>query len=247
MEKSCNDFFEIRVNTSPEWSAEAIVSGWGDAIVETINKFLEEIEPYNRPAGILELAYDHDGPIAFFPDRPDYRKIGLCTVPYYYSQLVYQLTHEMVHYIARHNPGANTWFEETLAELSSLYFLKKSAVCWASLNNKKHLQIFAPNHINYLNNCLSKITVINEDEIRKWFEKHQNELLRDCCCRSLNSEAAVYLLPYFETHAGIWNILGTIPKDRQPDFSSYLSKWEENSKDQHLDNHIRYFRDSFCV
>ena len=239
---------KVIMNPSKEWSKESIASGWGEAIIETITEFLEEIEPYNRPAGILELAYDHDGPIAFFPDRPDYRKIGLCTIPYYYSQLVYQLAHEMVHYIAMHNPGANTWFEETLAELSSFYFLKKAANKWAFLNGKKHLQEFAPNHMKYLNeNLLSKIMEIRRDEVQKWFENHRNELLRDCYCRNLNSEAADYLLPYFEAHAGIWNILGTIPKDRQPDFSSYLSVWEENSKAQNLDNHIHYFRDSFGV
>ena len=241
-------FPKVNIIHSEEWSKESIASGWGEAIIETINEFLEEIEPYNRPAGILEIAYDRDGPIAFFPDRPDYRKIGLCTVPYYYSQLVYQLAHEMVHYIAMHGRGANTWFEETLAALSSFYFLKKAALRWVLLQDKKHLQIFAPNHMDYLNEkCLRKIKVLRRDEVQKWFENHQNELLRDCYCRNLNSEAAVYLLPYFETHAGIWNILGTIPKDRQPDFSSYLSKWEENSKAQNLDNHIRYFRDSFGV
>ena len=115
------------MNTSPEWSEEAIVSGWGDAIVETIDEFLEEIEQYNRPAGILELEYHHGTPIAFYSKQSDYRKLGLHTKPYYYSQLVYQLAHEMVHYVSSHDPGANTWFEETLAELSSFYFLKKSS------------------------------------------------------------------------------------------------------------------------
>ena len=248
MEEVSNCSFCIRVRESKEWPSEAILSDWGEAILETVSEFLEEIELCNRPTGILELEYYHESPIAFYSGQSNYRKIGLHTKPYFYSQLVYQLAHEMVHYVVNHNPGNNTWFEETLAELSSFYFIKKAAVRWALLENKRHFQIFAPHHASYLNDdCLSKVRAIGRDEIRQWFENHQNELSCNCYRRDLNSEAAVYLLPYFEAHADIWNILGTIPKDRQPDFASYLNQWEENSRAQNLDSHIRYFRDSFGV
>lgn len=51
---------------------------------------------------------------------------------------VYQLAHELTHFVIFHGiqQPQFKWFEETLAELSSYFFLKQMAAYWAASNNQ---------------------------------------------------------------------------------------------------------------
>lgn len=99
----------------------------------------------------------------------------------YWCQLIFQLSHEMMHYVVR-QCGQNKspeikWFEETLCEAVSLYVLKQSSVLWSScdlatrdLNYGRHIEEYFNDNLN--KTCPSSIlqscrTLIELQEIEQ--------------------------------------------------------------------------------
>jgi hypothetical protein len=90
----------------------------------------------------------------------------------YWAQLIYQLSHEMTHYLCRQyrndfgsNYNSLSWFEETICEAISLFVLKIASEKW----HTNHLSEINPKFSEALNdyymNELSKKPVINNGDI----------------------------------------------------------------------------------
>jgi len=96
---------------------------------------------------------DYDCP-KFFPDR-----ICLTTKSYtYWSQVIYQLSHELTHcFIYCHNKNADIkWLEETICEAMSLYFLKLFYNYWSDTFIGKYNPTYKDSLKEYLDDILEE-------------------------------------------------------------------------------------------
>lgn len=89
----------------------------------------------------------------------------------YWAQLIYQLSHEMTHYLCRQyrndsrgNYNSLSWFEETICEAMSLFILKIASENWHNNHLSKINPKFSKSLKDYYSNELSK-TVINNGDI----------------------------------------------------------------------------------
>ncbi|MEG2740468.1 hypothetical protein [Clostridium sp.] len=77
----------------------------------------------------------------------------------YWSQIIYQLSHEMCHYAMRQGSDDKetiSWFEETMCEAMSLYFLDYFAKTWTSCKLSKNDKGYSKSIKSYLDNILGK-------------------------------------------------------------------------------------------
>ncbi len=126
----------------------------------------------------------------------------------YWSQFIYQFSHEFCHYMNYgHTVQSMRWFEETLCELASHFFLLKSAEEWkvnppfSGCNNYSHsllvYELNARNDIAQFN--LNKLSDINS--------AHLFSLQEDEYQRPKNRYMALQLLPLFEANPSLWKIV----------------------------------------
>lgn len=113
---------------------------------------VEKCIVYNDPAASYPILITNTDPIII---RTSVLSLEI------WNQYIYQLSHEMTHYVIRqYKPDKNViikWFEETLCEAMSLYILK-----WASENwNQCALSSLNPNYdsaiLNYYKNIYQKV------------------------------------------------------------------------------------------
>ena len=80
--------------------------------------------------------------------------------PKAWAQTIYQLSHEMCHYVIRQHKSDKAfslkWFEEISCEAASLYFLQYAAMNWKDCRLSVTDPMYAIHIAAYLNNCLSK-------------------------------------------------------------------------------------------
>ena len=87
----------------------------------------------------------------------------------YWAQFIYQLSHELTHYVVRqykeNKDSIIKWFEETLCEAMSLYILRQSSVKWSDCT----LSELDPNYHSALKSYLSDI-----------YNQTDKSVIRDC-------------------------------------------------------------------
>ncbi len=130
----------------------------------------------------------------------------------YWSQFVYQFSHEFCHYLIFHPvPGKFRWLEESICELASHFFLLKVAEHWAVDPPYEHFRSFAPCHMAYeldIRKCDSDFS------ISSLFIPHSKlleSLEHDEYQRQLNRNIALKLLPFFIDNPNLWNIIHYLP------------------------------------
>jgi hypothetical protein len=145
-----------------------------------------------------------------------------------WSQLIYQFSHELCHFMINADVvGPMRWFEESICELASFFFLQHVSMDWASRPHPDIFKIYAIHLIEY------RDTQMNEQEpvdCGKTFAQHiadRIELLsHNPYMRHTNTLCATELLPIFIEHPAVWRdvpLLAKIP-DGLP-FDCSLDFW----------------------
>lgn len=156
----------------------------------------------NRP---LTVIYDTDYPSSFAANN----LIALTATNGYFSQYAYQFSHELCHVLIGANNRANEkmlWFEETLCELASIYFMERMSVLWTiggQYFSDLTLKQFAPNHLNYISEHIQPTA-----EVFDITRIGRGDLLAHFCAnptdRAKNKHMAINLWPTFKKYPHLW-------------------------------------------
>ena len=140
------------------------------------------------------------------------REIRLNTELRYVSQAAYQFAHELCHMRIPFFVGEDfRWFEESVCEMASHFFLRKLALELANEKYADHraLQRYAPKFREYSERILEgakKVDLTSELQMRRF--------TLNCYLRDENLYVAKMLLPIFEKNPGLWEAvlyLGHVP------------------------------------
>lgn len=142
-----------------------------------------------------------------------------------WGQHTYQFAHEFCHVVANQaepyekqwieRSGENHWFEESLAEMSSLFVLR-------ALPEQKW---YADKRMKKPENNLPKGVTFKD-----WFKTNEPDMRKDDCIRDRNTIVAQALLPVFEKDPGGWeavNYLNRKKADKNETIQQYLQRWHD--------------------
>lgn len=151
----------------------------------------------------------------------------------YWSQYVYQFSHELCHILTnfdRVQKHRHKWFEESLCELSSLFVLHRLAEIWAESPPAGVFEAadFAPNHREYAEYIGGKYGISSGEDISGWLFENIRTLETSSAERELNGAVAVALSDCFREDPSLWRECGWLNHwDPEGDetFSDYLDSW----------------------
>lgn len=126
----------------------------------------------------------------------------------YWSQFAYQFSHEFCHYMNwGHVTQKMRWFEESICELASHFFLIKLAESWALSPPYETWRNYAPQLLSYQINSRIPNTTFNLKSLTNSDNAILNELEKDEYKRQFNRFVALELLPLFISNTDLWKIV----------------------------------------
>ena len=176
-----------------------------DCVMTLFDRYVPGIpgQPLN-----IKIVKSGDSPACF----RTLREIHLNTELRYVSQAAYQFAHELCHMRIPFFVGEDLrWFEESVCEMASHFFLRKLAVMLASEKYKDHpaIQRYAPKFREYSEHVLE-----GAREVDLTSELQMRRFTLNCYLRDENLYVAKLLLPIFEKNPGLWEAilyLGHVP------------------------------------
>lgn len=184
-------------------------------------------------AAVHVSRWNRDYPFAVYDMRP--YQVFLSTSDTYWSQYVYQFSHELCHILThfdRYKIHRHKWFEESLCELASLHVLRSLATVW-----KEHppsgvfeASAFAKHHRSYAEKVEKKTPIPPQSDFPAWLNRNIDLLENNPTRRELNRVVAVSLLSSFRQNPALWRDCGwlncwDVRKDST--FSQYLNSWTD--------------------
>ena len=152
------------------------------------------------------------------------RLILLSTRPYSWSQVVYQFAHELCHYAIPGHVSQNLrWIEESICQMSSIYFLhaisrlwKTQGVMYQSTDGKPYYLSFE----SYATDDAQRAEKFNftDSSVLQYLES-------ECEDRPKNRHLANYLLPIFTALPGTWRAVPLLCRVNEPTLQEALSAW----------------------
>ena len=176
-----------------------------DCVMTLFDRYVPGIpgQPLN-----IKIVKSGDSPACF----RTLREIHLNTELRYVSQAAYQFAHELCHMRIPYFVGEDLrWFEESVCETASHFFLRKLAIELASEKFKDHPAIrrYAPKFREYSEKMLE-----GAGEVDLTSELQMRRFTLNCYLRDENLYVAKLLLPIFERNPGWWEAilyLGHVP------------------------------------
>lgn len=183
----------------------------------------------------FEIIFDvrHDTPETF----KQLRKIYIPALDIYWCQIIFQYSHEFCHLlIPEPIPNHFKWFEETICDLSSLFFLQVLAKKWIS---------FFPEHANYqssITKYISNLTVGTPFPLESLADANSDTYLylsNECYNRDMNRFFALQMLPIFNNHPILWKAVPRLCDGADSSsFLEYLQCWKHNTNQHYIDEII---------
>lgn len=144
----------------------------------------------------------------------------------FWSQNAYQLSHEFCHYFIQKKTSLrnNSWFEESLCELSSIYFLSILSSEWEKSQIFKKVQYSGPLN-DYHSELLSDVSpfdlsLLNDKESQLYEEMNKDPYLRDN-----NKYISIKMLPIFIEFPTLWQDVHLIRQCNIKNLRSFFSEW----------------------
>ncbi|MDE0263248.1 MAG: hypothetical protein OXJ37_12660 [Bryobacterales bacterium] len=226
---------------NPELGLTVLDGDWGatslSAILGVLESVFDELSTVTGqlPDDRIEVSrWRRDYPLVVQGSRP--YKIYLTASDTYWSQYVYQFSHELCHVLIRSDRFADhkhKWFEEALCEAASLFVLRRLVSAWAQAPPLSVLKAaeFAPSHGTYAERVERSYGVNQQTSLAEWFLDHREELACDRNNRGLNGVVAVALLGEFRKNTSLWRdctALNSWDANQDDDFRAYLNSWSSN-------------------
>ena len=232
---------------NPELGLTVLNGDWGatslSAILGVLESVFKELSMVTgqQPDDRIEVSrWRRDYPLIVQGRRP--YTIYLTASDTYWSQYVYQFSHELCHVLIRSDRFTShkyKWFEEALCEAASLFVLRRLVSAWAQAPPPSVLKAaeFAPNHGTYAERIESLHAANLEASLSEWFRDHCEKLESDRYDRRLNGVVAVALLGEFRKNTSLWRdctSLNSWDANQDEDFGAYLNSWSLNLAGSHV-------------
>jgi len=209
--------------------------GWGEAVRENILAVLESVDCVFRPCfgssmntNDLLVIHSDDHPVTY----SNHNVILLSAEDRFWCKYAYQFAHEYCHFqIGGNVPQHLRWFEESLCELASYFFLPRIGDLWKANPPYPNWKDYAENFREYSLHDQQKATPFDLaflDNPSALVHLIQNEY-----DRSKNAYVAIKLLPLFEANPCLWSVvhlIRNIPENLT--FSEYLRCWRDRSPEE---------------
>ena len=168
------------------------------------------------------------------------RLIYVTAVDIYWAQNIFQYSHELCHLlITEPIPECFKWFEESICDLASIFFLHESEKNWAS---------YFPDHLDYkpkIQKYISDLSsgapfplndLFNEQsECAIYLRSHRYD-------RNKNRYVALSLLPIFISNPILWKSVPLLCRGANAkSFKDFLEQWRDNSDNKNIDQIINLF------
>lgn len=150
-----------------------------------------------------------------------------------YQRWTYQFAHEFAHALIgpQHNSRFD-WWEETQAELASLWVIQSYAhdpdlfvdTMYPAESWQSYLDM--PSHRE---DRWQVYRIAESDQVHDWFPRLESRLSDECCLRALNHGVAQELLPHFISNPSLWRSLRYVnawDSSQDASFADYLDSWE---------------------
>ena len=176
---------------------------------------------------IIDFMDEIDSPICLH----DCHQILLSTSGNFFCyQNAYQLAHELCHYMIREKSGINnnSWLEESICELSSIYFLDCLSNLWlcSSDQDKQASYINFHNYIYGISQKRTSFDISDLSDKKTNAFKHMNQ---DKYLRDKNACIAFMLFPIFRNHCTLWKDIHLIRKYDPKNLPLLFDEWEKDA------------------
>ena len=230
---------------TPPVTIRVAKKGWGGgskadvhAVLASAAGTLTPLFP-GRTLKPIEVSHHEDSPIVLFRRGPrgEYL-VRLNAKNTYWSQYAFQFAHEVGHILCNYAEykDANKWFEEMLAELASLYALRRMAETWKKKPPYGNWKSYAPALRKYADERMTKQRLPGGTTLAKWFPKSEAALRKSATRRGDNTKIAGALLPLFEKTPEHWEAVGwinTVKDEPDRSFEKYLTDWRAACPKKH--------------
>ena len=219
-------------------------TNWGNADLTVLKQiFYSVIDEFCKVSGVIPPRT-----LLIFPDydseNPKCCKLGdICIIHLtarsnYWSQYVYQFAHEYCHYLIDGpmdgERALTMWFEESICELASIFFINRTAIRWNSFELKRgqisvvtandcasiRLRKFVPCHQKYLQDILHKNPLI-EGPLHQWLESNMPILSESLYHRDMYNQIATSLYETFNLHPDLWCLLPFLCRPKETEFKGF--------------------------
>jgi hypothetical protein len=240
----------------PGERVEVVEGDWGDVSVEEIASILDSVDSHVREMIGTELksilrVEPKGGPILLHKrDEDGGFRVKLETGGRYWSQLIYQFSHELTHAYCRKSSGVEShlssphdWFEEMICEAVSLRVLHDLSVKWKIDPPYKSLQSYAPQLSKYAVRTAQKCESVPREKFQQWYDMHRESLASGVMNREEIRTVSLYFAEFLKSQPRLWNRIpdlanGEALKDES--FIQRLERWFKSwgTEDQELQQQI---------
>ena len=154
-----------------------------------------------------------------------------------WNQQIYQFAHELAHTLMRHRNGTkhNLWFEESIAEMASIYVLDRVGEEWKKKSpipgTEGYAKHFTSYALNYKNKKSSKLPA--GMTFAKWFKENRQKLIDGKGdARDLQRTIALHILPMVEKNPKYWGAFYYLDESKTAKVISFvkgMQEWQKNS------------------
>lgn len=169
--------------------------------------------------------------------------IQLSATDCYWAQYCFQFAHEYCHVRTNFENTSQKfrWFEETICELASIFFLRRMSEIWRDKPPFPELESFAQNLFDYAQTRIEDpLHQLPKDiGLKEWFKGKISELEADQYIREYNSLMAIQILDLFENDSNLWRAmlyLNSWDTSADNDISEYLESYRNNVPEVYSDS-----------
>lgn len=180
-----------------------------DSVIILYRRYLNFVD--TSPLFVINNLPDQEDPMKVY----DENIIFLTASKSCWSQFIYQFAHEFCHYtIAKQVVKPMRWFEETICEVASQFFLTKSAEKWKKQPPYSDSEWcrYASSIQDYVDNILNTAIPFPISDLSNPSSELLKSLEKDEYQRELNCAFAVHLLPHFIESPSLWQIVYYLPE-----------------------------------
>lgn len=198
-------------------------------VLNDVLKLFSRRVPINKERSLRIGEWDRDHPMYIISGPDAYQQIFLHTAgSTYWAQNVYQVAHELTHFAIFHGieDSRFQWFEESLAELSSYFFLEKMSRYWAgsSIASKRS---YSQSFRDYAQSEHKRAEYFNLSDLSKPSSVLSTALWEERYDRPKNNYVAQRILPITKRESAYWTALPFLEDVHgATDFIDFLAKWK---------------------
>ena len=161
------------------------------------------------------------------------QRLGITASENYWMRYSYEFAHEVGHILTNWQLSKNNrykWFEETLAELASLYVIAVYAKDspYDFYTGQQWAVYLASMHQQHERDRGAQFGLAPDSTALSWYSRFRPQMEENATIRSLNFGIAFELLPHFVQDPELWKACGYLNRwdtSRNLNFRDYLTSW----------------------